>query len=111
MFDLRQRLTKNGHNWKFVSYRNCPRFTHRMLPWKDSSLIAGDGRNMRIDIVTCGYGLVSIGPSPETLMLLIFSISSAAQDHSPPTSGRLFQRYLALATMHTVVSEIIVTTF
>ncbi|MDA1159766.1 MAG: hypothetical protein O2983_09170, partial [Planctomycetota bacterium] len=47
-----QRLTKNSSKWEFVSQFDHPRFFHRMLPWKDSSLVAIGGGNMMTGKVT-----------------------------------------------------------
>lgn len=47
-----QRLTADNGKWEFVSQLDHPRFFHRMLPWKDASLIAVGGGNMSIGKVT-----------------------------------------------------------
>ena len=47
-----QRLTADNSKWEFVSQFDHPRFFHRMLPWKDASLIAVGGGNMRTGKVT-----------------------------------------------------------
>ena len=43
-----QRLTEDGGKWEFVSQFDHPRFFHRMLPWKSSSLVSVGGANMSI---------------------------------------------------------------
>lgn len=43
-----QRLTNDKDKWEFVSQFDHPRFFHRMLPWKSSSLVSVGGGNMSI---------------------------------------------------------------
>lgn len=47
-----QQLSNNGKSWQFVGQLDHPRFFHRMLPWKDSSLIAIGGGSMSVGKVT-----------------------------------------------------------
>ena len=47
-----QRLSADGKSWDFVSQFEHPRFFHRMLPWKDSNLVAVGGGNMSVGKVT-----------------------------------------------------------
>jgi len=47
-----QRLSADGKCWNFVGQLDHPRFFHRMLPWKDSSLVAVGGGNMSVGKVT-----------------------------------------------------------
>lgn len=47
-----QRLSADGKNWEFVGQLDHPRFFHRMMPWKDASLVAVGGGNMMIGKVT-----------------------------------------------------------
>ena len=43
-----QRLADDGKSWELVGQLDHPRFFHRLLPWKDSSLIAVGGGNMSV---------------------------------------------------------------
>ena len=47
-----QRLAKDGRRWEFVGQLDHPRFFHRMLPLRDSKLIAIGGGNMSVGKVT-----------------------------------------------------------
>ena len=47
-----QRLSADGKSWDFVGQLDHPRFFHRMVPWKDSSLVAVGGGNMSVGKVT-----------------------------------------------------------
>ncbi|MBI1311548.1 hypothetical protein GC176_09600 [bacterium] len=47
-----QRLSGDGSHWEFVGQLDHPRFFHRLLPWRDSKLIAVGGANMETGKVT-----------------------------------------------------------
>lgn len=47
-----QRLSADGKTWNFVGQLDHPRFFHRMVPWKDSTLVFVGGGNMMTGKVT-----------------------------------------------------------
>lgn len=47
-----QRLSADGSQWNFAGQFDHPRFFHRMVPWKDSTLVSVGGGNMMTGKVT-----------------------------------------------------------
>jgi N-acetylneuraminic acid mutarotase len=47
-----QRLSSDGHHWEFVGQLDHPRFFHRLLPWRNTKLVAIGGGNMEVGKVT-----------------------------------------------------------
>ena len=47
-----QRLSADGRTWKLAGQLESPRFFHRLVPWRDNTLIAVGGGNMSVGKVT-----------------------------------------------------------